>query len=92
MAANWEYTVQLQMNDLRQYRNPSKAVAGVSWSIVRKFDRFDGSTHVESIVTSPEVFDNEEDAKQDALQKLSILRCPIEKPIDHTIRRLLNGR
>ena len=91
MARKWEYTVQFRMSDLRHYRNPDKTVHGISWSLMRGFVLNNGSTLFESVVVSPEVFENEEDAKRDALEKLSILRCPIEKPIDHTIRWMLNG-
>ena len=52
--------------------------------------RPDSAEFSQAVVISPEVFENEDDAKRDALEKLSILRCPLERPLDHAIRWMLD--
>ena len=91
-APEYEYTVQLRMVDRRVHTDPVNGGhverVGVSWSLTRSCGADDQRYH-QSIVSSPEVFECIEDANRDALEKLSMLRCPLERPIDHAIRWML---
>ena len=82
-AEEWEYTVQLFGWSARRYLgdDEDKVRNGMSWSLCRSKGNF-----TQSIVVSPEVFENEEDAKADAVQKLAILLCPIEQPVAKALR------
>ena len=73
-SVEWEYTVQLSLSAMGQYL----------WKLTRTSRRPDSADFHEAVVISPEVFENEDDAKRDALKKLSILRCPLERPLDRT--------
>lgn len=86
----WEYTVQLHANDTRMYRGIGEQI-GWTWAVTRSTTGTDGKSFNQSIVASPEVFETDEEAKRDALVKLSILRCPLERPLDHAIRWILDG-
>ena len=88
----WEYSLQLRAG-VRLYRDgegKSYEKHGTVWELTRDCKQADGQSYCESVVVSSEVFEEDESAKQDALRKLSILRCPLEKPIDHVIRWMLD--
>ncbi|MYB40395.1 hypothetical protein F4X86_03985 [Candidatus Saccharibacteria bacterium] len=83
MTVKYEYVLQLR-EDVRRYVDGTQH-EGWAWELVqtaRPGDR----RHYYSIVSSPGVFNDEDEAKQDALRKLSILRCPIDRPLDHAIK------
>lgn len=90
----WEYTIQLSHN-VRVYRKDGQAELppreGVTWELTKSCPRENGGTYFESIVVSPGVFRDDEEAKADALRMLSILRCPLERPLDKAIRWMLEG-
>lgn len=90
-ATEWKYTVQLH-DDVRLYRMKGEYVEkrGIAWSLTRSCERSTGPTFHQSIVVSAEVFDDEEEAKHDALERLSMLRCPLELPVDRAIKWMLN--
>ena len=92
MAREWEYTVSIS-NGIRRYRrdDENKVREGLTWALVRSCPTEGGETFYHSIVESPEVFDTLDEAKQDALEKLSILRCPLNQPLDKAIRWMLDG-
>ena len=84
----WEYIVQVR-NGQRLYRHPDgdQTKEGVVWELVRTCGREEDSPYVYlSIVVSPGVFDTDEDAKRDALEKLSMLSCPLEQPVAQALR------
>ena len=90
--AKWTYTIQLQTDEARIYGGEHGGEKrGMTWSLTRSCKHRDGTTYWESIVSSPEVFDERNAALEDALRKLSILRCPLEQPLDYAIRDLLEG-
>ena len=89
MAREWEYTVQLT-HDVRMYVGDENPRHGSSWSLTRQTSTSDGKPFNQSIVVSAEVFDNDEEAKEDALRKLSILRCPLDQPLDKAIKWMLD--
>ncbi|MYE83240.1 MAG: hypothetical protein F4X36_15670 [Gammaproteobacteria bacterium] len=78
-------------HDLRLYRNQPGDVhkRGLSWSLMRSCI-VNGERFSETIISSPEVFDDPEDAKRDALRKLSILRCPLDLPLDRAVKWILD--
>ncbi len=93
-TTEWTYEVQLRMFDTRMYSGEeggnAQQVTGISWSLERSCVGSNGKTYSQAIVSSPKVFANEEEAMEDALKKLSILRCPLEEPLNHAIRNLLD--
>ena len=88
METKWEYSIQIHGHDARIYAD-GQARYGTTWSLARNCDSAAGP-YTESIMTSPEVFDDAEAAKRDAVEKLSILRCPIETPIDRALHWMLS--
>ena len=93
--SKWTYELQV-CHDKRIYRGGpagEKTMEGVTWSLDRwcKTDSPDLPEYRQSIVVSPEVFDSQDDALKDALEKLSMLRCPLERPLDEAICGLLGG-
>ena len=85
---NWKYIVHL-IADVRLKRKNKETVEGVSWELVRTCKSKKDRDYIESIVSSPSVFYSEEEAKKDALEKLSILRCPYDRPVDAGIKFIL---
>ena len=86
----WNYTVQLR-DGVRLYRGPKGGVkGGIVWDLMRETPTGDGKTFYHSIIASPDVFETDEEAKQDALEKLSMLRCPFDRPIDTAIKWMLD--
>ena len=83
----WEYTLQLR-SDQRGYSHPDgpRVVHGAAWALTRTCERENGSRLHQSIVASPGVFDTDEEAKHDALEKLSTLSCPLEQPVAQALR------
>ena len=83
----WTYEVQLSVDDARIYSGENrKPRFGITWRLQRSAEGFR-----QSIVSSPEVFENEDDAKRDALEKLSILSDPFDLPVDRAIKWLLDN-
>ena len=89
----WKYKIQL-MNDARRVHRPDTPElvtrTGVAWSLVRETRQSDNRDYLQTIITSPGVFGSDEEAKQDALRNLAILRCPIDRPIDAAIKWILD--
>lgn len=90
MAFDWHYVVELQAARLRKGAD-EEGDAAIVWSLVRHCRTGDGKGLHESIISSADTFLTEEEARRDALIRLSMLRCPIEKPVNHAIKWLLNG-
>ena len=90
MALDWHYIVELQAARLKKDADEA-GDAAIVWSLVRHCRTEDGKGLHESIISSADTFVTEEEARRDALIRLSMLRCPIEKPVDHAIKWLLNG-
>ena len=90
MALDWHYVVELQAARLRKGADEEGDTA-IVWSLVRHCRTEDGKALHENIISSADTFLTEEEARRDALIRLSMLRCPIEKPVDHAIKWLLNG-
>lgn len=94
-ATDWEYSVQIKRS-VRLYWNPetkdNEERYGFEWSLTRSTPTEEGQTFFQSIVVSPEVFESVEEAKQNALDRLSMLRCPIDRPLDMSIKFILDGR
>ena len=96
--STWEYTVQL-MDGVRLYRqrplpgeHPLPDVRnGLVWELHRNITTADDKPYRQTLVASAEVFESTEDAKRDALEKLSMLRCPFDKPIDTAIKWILDN-
>ena len=91
--SEWAYTIQLK-DSVRLYWDREKGEyqkSGIAWYLSRTKPQKGKKDFTQSIVASPEVFDCDEDAKKDALEKLSVLRCPIEQPIDRTIKWIVSG-
>ena len=90
-GVDWEYTVQL-MDGAVLYRGPKTEVkTGIVWELQRSMKLPTGKSYTETVVSSAEVFQDGEVAKLDALEKLSILRCPIDRPVDVAIKWMLDG-
>ena len=90
MATEWEYTIQLS-SGARQYLGEDKLRYGIVWDLTRSCPGSDGKSFDQAIVSSPEVFEDEEDAKQDATKKLALLGCPLERPVAQALRWHLEG-
>ena len=90
MALDWHYIVELQAARLKKGEEEEKDTA-IVWSLIRHCRTEEGKGLHESIISSAGTFVTEEEARRDALIRLSMLRCPIEKPVDHAIKWLLNG-
>ena len=90
MALDWHYIVELQACRLKKDADEEGDTA-IVWSLVRHCRTEEGKRLQESIISSADTFVTEEEAMRDALIRLSMLRCPIEKPVDHAIKWLLNG-
>ena len=89
MSREWEFCVQVRTNDARIYAD-NKVRHGISWAVQRQTPMSNGEIYHESIVASPEVFESTEEAKDDALRKLSMLRCPLDRPLDKAIKWVLD--
>lgn len=89
MTDDWTYRIEI-VNDARIYPGYEKRF-GAAWVLVRTKPVDDAMTHTESIVVSPDVFLSDEEAKRDALEKLSILVCPIEALLPKVIKSLLDA-
>ena len=87
MTVQWTYDIEI-VNDARVYPGGEKR-HGAAWVIVRRDSIGNSVTHVQPIVASPEVFDSDREAKRDALEKLSILACPLDQPLARIIKALL---
>ena len=83
MTVEYHYLLQLR-EDVRLYRD-GKQRAGWAWEVVQTHRPGD-KTYYRSIVASPGVFTDEDEAKQDALVCLSLLRCPLDRPLDRAIK------
>ena len=82
----WDYNIGLE-DGVRIYNKCTpKEQKGIVWNLQRTTKLHDGTPYSEHIITSVGVFEDTADAVHDALQKLSILRCPIERPIDVAIK------
>ena len=90
MALDWHYRIALQA--ARPRKGPDEeGDTAIVWSLVRHCCTKEGKGLHESIISSADTFVTEEEARRDALIRLSMLRCPIEKPVDHAIKWLING-
>ena len=89
----WEYAICIKRGArLYHYDDKRSDVRrGLVWELVRHEPDPQGGEHLqtEAIMASPRVFEHEEHASRDALEKLSILRCPYDRPIDAAIKWLL---
>lgn len=86
MSDEWEYKVELG-RDVRKRKLPDGGTddhEGIAWAVIRSMPSFS-----QTIIASTEVFETDEEAKRDALIKLSQLRCPIDQPLDKAIKWLL---
>ena len=83
MTVEYEYILQLR-EDVRRDMD-GELREGWAWEIVRTAQPGDRRRYY-SIVSSPGVFDDEDEARQDALRKLSILRWPLDRPLDRAIK------
>lgn len=86
----WNYDIQTSLN-VRQWHSKTEGKdtqkKGFAWELFRWCKREDGSPpYRQALAASPEVFTELEDAKRDALEKLSMLGCPIEKPVAQGLR------
>lgn len=93
----WEYAVQI-CHGIRNYKVPPERPEldggwsyherrGMVWSLYRVTHE-EGDPFFQSLMVSPEVFDTQEEAERDALEKLSMLACPIERPVIQALRWL----
>lgn len=89
-AREWQYEIEYRDAQLRSYPG-GNAPRGITWSLLRICTTMDGELVKQDLVTSPEVFVNHEDAKEDAIKKFAILSCPVERPIAQTFKWLLDG-
>ncbi|MDE0149344.1 MAG: hypothetical protein OYG32_14245 [Rhodospirillaceae bacterium] len=89
MIDDWTYRIEI-VNDVRIYPGDEKRF-GAAWVLVRTTSVGSAMTSTESIVVSPDVFLSDEEAKRDALEKLSILVCPIEVLLPKVIKSLLDA-
>ena len=85
MATEWEYTIQIS-SGARLYLGEDEPRYGIEWNLTRSCPGSDGRSFSQTIVSSAEVFDDEEDAKRDATEKLALLGCTLEKPIAQALR------
>lgn len=88
MTVEWTYDLEL-VNDVRIYPGGEKEY-GQAWQLVRVHRAEDGASHIQPIVASPFVFQSDREAKRDALEKLSILACPLDQPLAKVIKELLD--
>ena len=74
----WEYTIALE-DDVRMYTVPGQPNKekrkGRTWLLNRSCKMTNGETFTQSIVCSPDVFKDKEDALEDALRRIAILYC-----------------
>lgn len=84
----WEYSIQIS-SGARLYLGEDEPRYGLVWDLTRSNTSLGESPFRQAIVSSPEVFDDAEDAKQDAIVKLSKLSCPLERPIAHAVHWML---
>ena len=76
-----EYRVGLRMS-CRIDRETNQPKYGLAWEILRFIGRQEGSwKDSEVILTSPDVFDCEDDAKRDAVRTLKSLPCCDASPL-----------
>lgn len=89
MTEQWTYRLEV-VNDVQIYPGGEKRL-GAAWVLERARPADAGATHVEPIVASPEVFNSDREAKRDALEKLSVLACPLDRPLARVIKSLLDN-
>ena len=83
-----EYMVQLRTS-CRLVDNQPKF--GTTWAVDRFIGQRDGNWQdYETLFTSPDVFEDEEDAKRDAVQKLKPLICCKESPLRIAFRTAID--
>ena len=80
----WRFEISIKV-DCRKYLGEDHAREGLAWTL----DRIVGD-YRQSIAASPNVFEHQEDAIQDAINKLSVLRCPIDAPLDCALKWMLD--
>ena len=92
---DWEYQINLDCVRITKIGSDEKYREGWLWALSRSVPVMDPNgkktSYTESIVSGCEVFDSQEEAKKDALEKLSVLRCPIDKPIDRALKWMLDA-
>ena len=83
----WSYRLEI-INDARFYPGGEKR-HGAAWVLVRE-STVDDMTDIQPIVASPGVFESDREARRDALEKLSVLNCPTDRPLAQAIKDLLD--
>ena len=89
MVPDWQYTIEIR-DDTRMSKDGALR-QGVVWQLVRTEVAEEGEMRSEALIASAGVFDLRTDAARDAVEKLSTLSCPIEKPIAQALREQLSG-
>ena len=94
MARQWDYRIDVEEN-IREVENPNKfrnSQRGYIWVLVR-FDVEDETfeASAQPIAASPDVFMSSREAKQDALEKLSIMGSQLENALDKAIKEMLDS-
>ena len=85
----WKYEVQTVPYERRRLDSSQdeQFQVGFSWMLCRCASN--GTVDVcQPIVASPDIFSELEDAKRDALEKLSMLNCTLENPLAEALRDL----
>ena len=59
---------------------------GISWVVMRRI----GDRAMDILLASPDVFDDEDDAKRDAVQKLEPLVCCRDSPLSMAFRTTID--
>lgn len=89
MDRHWNYWIRIEPG-LREFdESLTASLKGYVWTLMRARKGVDHEDEGEEIASSSLVHDTEEMARRDALEKLSLLRCPIEQPLDRGIRWML---
>lgn len=87
---DWKYVVKSEPVSLKEAGHPYLR----RWALIRTRENGSGEADSEILMESHRFFEEHDTKKlrDDALRTLSILRCPISKPLDHVIKQLLDQK
>ena len=85
-----QYMVQLRTS-CRPGRGQNEPKFGTAWEICRFTSRNEGNwPDIETLFVSPDVFDEEDDAKRDAVRTLDSLLCCEDSPLRIAFRTAID--
>ena len=86
----WEYGVGIKQG-CRLYLGQVEPVYGLVWFVYRSCLDEAGEVFTQSLIVSPEVFDTQDEAERDVLEKLTLLALGRNAPLQSAIQWILES-